>query len=87
MKQDLKLDEMRVVANMFTAEPGERRGVVFSRSGAMTASDGRMFIRIASPLIAETPCADARAWRAERNRLCDMINVALRSRNQEAKHD
>ena len=60
MKQDLKLDEMRVVANMFTAEPGERRGEVFSRSGAMTASDGRMLIRIESPIIAETPCADAR---------------------------
>lgn len=46
----------------------------------------RMMLRVGRHIVRmrEQMQSDAQAWRAERNRLCDMINVALRSRNDEA---
>lgn len=60
MKPGITPDDMFAVASMFTDRPGARRGEVYARTGEMAASDGRMLVRIKSPIITEIPCKNAR---------------------------
>lgn len=59
MKPGITPDDMFAVASMFTDDGGSR-GEVFARPGKMAASDGRMLLRIESPIITEIPTAYAK---------------------------
>jgi hypothetical protein len=58
MKHGLTADDLFAVASMFTDDGGSR-GEVFARPGKMAASDGRMILRIESPIITEIQTAYA----------------------------